>query len=184
MSGVNAESSGDDLVAQWHSVTSGLLRVQRRIDQLVEAAGIPAQWFAVLHSLLLAPEHRRPMNALARDLSMTSGGFTKLADRMAVEGLIDRRSSADDRRVVNARLTAKGQRTAEQAAQRYQEALTACVLDVVGPDRLATAAAILRELGEMHAPADTSAEPVGTVGPQKQRDPALPDRRRRGRPRD
>ncbi len=175
-------TAGDDLVAQWRSITSGVLRAQRRIDRIVEESGVPAQWFAVLHSLLLAPEHRLPMNALARDLSMTSGGFTKLADRMAVEGLIDRRSSAEDRRVVNARLTPKGLRTAEQAAGRYRDALAASLLDVVGPKRLADAAATLRELGDTHADAAVADEPPGHLAP-KRRDPALPDRRGRGRTR-
>ncbi|MDQ6848888.1 MAG: MarR family transcriptional regulator [Actinomycetota bacterium] len=49
----------------------------------------------MLHSLLRAEDHRSPMSALAREVSMTSGGFTKLADRMARGGLIDRRSPAD-----------------------------------------------------------------------------------------
>lgn len=179
MSGVSGKAD-DDLIAQWRSVTSGVMRAQRRIDRMVEESGVPAQWFAVLHSLLLAPEHRLPMNALARDLSMTSGGFTKLADRMAVDGLIDRRSSAEDRRIVNARLTAKGLRAAEKAAQRYRDALAECLLDVVGPRRLADAAATLEELGSAHADVPTADDPQPAP---KRRDPALPDRRGRGRQR-
>jgi len=174
--------AGDDLVAQWRSITSGVLRAQGRIDRMVEESGVPAQWFAVLHSLLLAPEHRLPMNALARDLAMSSGGFTKLADRMAVEGLIDRRSSAEDRRVVNARLTAKGLRTAEQAAALYRDALTKTLLDVVGPERLTDTAATLQELGDAHADAAVADDPPAHPAP-KRRDPALPDRRERGRTR-
>jgi DNA-binding MarR family transcriptional regulator len=177
---VSGTAGDDDLIVQWHNVTSGVLRAQQRIDRMVKESGVPAQWFAVLHALLLAPEHRLPMNALAHDLSMTSGGFTKLADRMAVEGLIDRRSSADDRRVVNARLTPKGLRTAERAAQRYQDALTEALLDVVGPRRLAEAAATLRELGDAHADAASADD---RNPPARRRDPALPDRRGRGRPR-
>jgi DNA-binding MarR family transcriptional regulator len=181
--GVSGKADDDDLVAQWRGITSGVTRAQRRIDRMVKESGVPAQWFAVLHSLLLAPEHRLPMNALARDLSMTSGGFTKLADRMAVEGLIDRRSSAEDRRVVNARLTAKGLRTAEQATRRHLDALTECLLDVVGSKRLAEAAATLQELGDAHADAAIVEEAAPHPEP-KRRDPALPDRRGRGRSRD
>ena len=131
MFGVSGKADDDDLVAQWRSITSGVMRAQRRIDRMVEESGVPAQWFAVLHSLLLAPEHRRPMNALARDLSMTSGGFTKLADRMARDGLIDRRGSSGDRRVVFAALTETGEKLALEALEVYQRYLREQVLPLV-----------------------------------------------------
>ena len=60
-------------------------------------------YFAVLTLLLDSEDQRLPMSRIARDLAMTSGGFTKLADRMARDGLIDRRGSSGDRRVVFAR---------------------------------------------------------------------------------
>ena len=164
----------DDLDAFWHSVTVGMARVQRRVDALVAESGVPAQWFAVLHQLAQAEGHRLPMSVLARDLAMTSGGFTKLADRMAREGLIDRRGSALDGRVVHATLTADGMSMAAQAAERYREALREC-LGALPADRLAAVAAsmdVLAESGELTVvdePEITTAEP---------RDPTLPDRRR------
>lgn len=169
----------EELVASWQDVTVGVARAKRRIDRAIEDAGVPAQWFAVLHLLLVADNHRLPMSVLARDVSMTSGGFTKLADRMAREGLIDRRGSVTDRRVVNATLTEGGLKMAQRAVQLYQNALRECLLGVVSSQELAGAAQVLGALGRAHEPSLDVDEATGLLATE--RDPALPDRRGRGR---
>lgn len=170
--------SDDDLVAHWQRVSGAVIHTRRRVERILEATGVPAQSFAVLHLLLYADDHRMPMSVLAREVSMTSGGFTKLADRMARDGLIDRRGSSSDRRVVNAMLTEFGLDTARQASRRYAEALRECILGAVSGAELAAAAAALRPLGAAgHEPV----EPDESVQLQTQRDPAQPERRGRGR---
>ena len=166
--------SDDDLAALWHSVTIGVARTQRRIDALVAESGVPAQWFAVLGLLLQADGHRLPMSVLARDVAMTSGGFTKLADRMAREGLIDRRGSALDGRVVHATLTADGLATAERVAVRYRDALRECLGTLPG-DGLAAMVAIMDTLAERGESVAVDEPEITTAYP---RDPSLPDRRR------
>src|SRR6185312_9793874 len=81
--------------------------------------------------LLESDEQRLPMSRIARDLAMTSGGFTKLADRMARDGLIDRRGSSGDRRVVFAALTETGEKLAREAMEVYQRYLRDQVLPLV-----------------------------------------------------
>jgi DNA-binding MarR family transcriptional regulator len=109
---------------------------------------------------------------------MTSGGFTKLADRMAREGLIDRRSSSDDRRVVNATLTDAGQALATRASDLYDDALQAYLLGPVGAADLATAAAVLHTLADAHGavvevdpPAASGAAPFDPNRPERRRSP-------------
>ncbi len=189
MSGVSDPNPAQDygLVADWQRIRAGTATVQHLLDAAVEAEGIPAQWFAVLHMLLAAPDQGLPMTVLARDLAMTSGGFTKLVDRMAKDGMVDRRGFAGDRRVVHAALTDQGRDAARRAEGVYQEALRASLQHVdraeltaaaVTLDRLARAhldgssAAVLREVFE-------DLEDPALV--KTQRDPALPDRRGRGR---
>lgn len=173
-----AEMSGEDLVADWQSVRAGVTRTQRRIDHIMEHSGLPARWFAVLNLLLRAEDHRLPMSVLARDMSMTTGGFTKLADRMAREGLIDRRGSLDDRRVVHARLTGDGLQMARQVTRVYQSALRECLLSIVTADELRSAATTMRALSIGHA---ATVEPDAAPGRvATQRGPARPDRRGRG----
>ena len=119
-------------------------------------------WFSVLYLLLNSAEHRLPMTTLARELSITTGGFTKLADRMAREGLIDRRGSSDDRRVVFAELTEAGLVTARACEAQYREGLREHVLDVLTPSILAAlieAAALLSNSAEYLPDAQGEAAP-------------------------
>jgi DNA-binding MarR family transcriptional regulator len=171
----------EDLVDHWRSITSGVRWAEQRVGQVLEDFGVSAQWFAVLHSLLRAEGHRSPMSVLAREVSMTSGGFTKLADRMAREGLIDRRSSVNDRRVVHAALTADGLVMAQQATRLYQDALREYLLGVVSADDVASAAATMGALSDAHA-ARVHDEDSGDIF-MTEGAAARPDRRR-GQPRE
>jgi DNA-binding MarR family transcriptional regulator len=132
--------SDDDLVASWTIIAGAVARTHERILQTIDVGGDSPAWFTVLSLLLRNPEHRLPMNQLARELSMTTGGFTKLADRMGREGLIDRRGSFDDRRVIYATLTDAGLAVAERSDGEYKAALRVHVLDVLTPVRLAALA--------------------------------------------
>jgi len=131
------------------------------------------------------------MSTLARELSMTSGGFSKLADRMAADGLIDRRGTVDDRRVVHATLTDAGYDAAAAARAAFVRALRNRV-DAGDLAGLSDVAATLRRLADAAAGApaaapdsgkgadDTSAPDPGPPHVLRERDPALPDRRGRG----
>jgi len=172
---VSTSSSDDALATNWGLVHANVVRAQRKLLEKLDDYGIPGQWFTVLHLLLKADGHRLPMSHIARDLTMSNGGFTKLADRMATEGLIDRRSSAGDRRVVYAGLTDVGLATAQRGALIYAAAIREYLLPVIPAQRLAELAELTSSLGTLVTePADEAPVPV-------QRDPALPDRRRRGR---
>lgn len=172
--------SDADVAQTWDLVLAGVSATQRRLLAKIESEGLPGPWFEVLRLLLDADGRRMPMSALARHLNMTAGGFTKLADRMAREGLIDRRNSSADRRIVYAALTAKGTRQAKQSYASYQAALDQHVRGVLSAKSLAQLAELARALHDAHAAAveaATAGEHVLT-----ERDPALPERRGRGRP--
>jgi DNA-binding MarR family transcriptional regulator len=170
----------DELVVLWGTVVDGVASTQRQLLKRIEESGVPAQWFAVLHRLLRVPDHRMPMSGLARDLSMTSGGFTKLADRMASEGLIDRRGSSGDRRVVYAALTDRGRQIARRATREYQKALREHVLDVLSVSELISLSDLTSLLHGVHASEPEDALDVpGSEGPK--RDVVAPDRRERRR---
>jgi DNA-binding MarR family transcriptional regulator len=167
----------EDLLTDWELVTRAVARTQERVLARIEEAGLPSQWFAALHLLLRSSDHRIPMSRLARELSMTSGGFTKLADRMGQDGLINRRNSSGDRRVVYAALTEEGLRVARRTERQYKAALREHVLDVLTAPELGTLAAGARILVEAQAEA---ADDVGHPEVERRRNPALPDRRARG----
>lgn len=130
------ESGLAESVEQWRAFVHIVTQLQQQLLSAVEAAGVPPQWFAVLHLLLNAPDHRLPMSRLANEVSFTSGGFSKLADRMGREGLIDRRNSSGDRRVIFATLTPAGVKAAQGAERAYREAFTQQVLAALSPEQL------------------------------------------------
>lgn len=166
--------SEDELVVRWVLAVQGIQATQQLVLTDVERIGVPAQWFAVLHLLLRAPDERLPMSRLARDLSMTSGGFTKLADRMARDGLIDRRGSPGDRRVVHAALTDRGREIGRDGVRIYAEAIRSRVLDAITADDVHKLADVAEALRVAHADAAESAEFA-----INDRDPASPERRGR-----
>jgi DNA-binding MarR family transcriptional regulator len=133
-----SESEIDDaeLARIWASAVRAIAAVQQSAADEIEALGIPFAYFSVLRLVLDSEERRLPMSRIARDLSMTSGGFTKLADRMARDGYIDRRGSSGDRRVVFAALTEKGLEVGRRAETAYLAVLRHRVLDVVAPAQL------------------------------------------------
>ncbi|MDW6059973.1 MarR family transcriptional regulator [Streptomyces sp. FXJ1.4098] len=84
-------------------------------------------WF-----LLTAPENAAPMNQLAATLGFTTAGTTKVADRLAEAGLLERRPSPCDRRVILARLTEPGLTAAVTAALTLADALRKRVVGPLG----------------------------------------------------
>jgi DNA-binding MarR family transcriptional regulator len=164
----------DDALAQWEAISRRVQSTQQRLVSPIEESGVPSQWFAVLHLLLHAPKRRMPMTKLADDLSMTSGGFTKLADRMGQEGLIDRRNSSGDRRVIYAGLTTDGLRLARQTERMYRDAVREHVIDILTTEKLALLAAESEPLDRLAA-----GEVLGEDAEPMRRDPSLPDRRSR-----
>jgi DNA-binding MarR family transcriptional regulator len=94
---------------------------------------------------------------LARQVAFSSGGFTKVADRLEQAGLIERQPCPDDRRVTNAVLTPAGRAHAERAVAIYRAGLRDLVLAHLGPDGLRAMAAQMSLLSAER----TSAERTG-----------------------
>jgi DNA-binding MarR family transcriptional regulator len=172
-----AQPAPEEVVDAWLQIVDASVRTQHRLLEKVSQSGVSDQWFGVLHLLLRAPEHRMPMTRLARDLSMTAGGFTKLADRMGREGLIDRRGSSGDRRVVYATLTDKGLDEARRGEKAFLEAVEQVVLGPLDGTQVLNVAENLARLGSTVAPT-SGEEPAVALN---ERDPELPDRRQRPR---
>lgn len=78
-------------------------------------AGISLAQFEVLLRISRAENGRVSMSALAQQVALTSGGITKLVDRMIEAGLVMRVPCPTDRRVAFAALTRQGQATLAQA---------------------------------------------------------------------
>jgi DNA-binding MarR family transcriptional regulator len=85
-------------------------------EELRTESGLPLTWFDVLAHLAAAPEGRLRMHDLASHILLSKSGLTRLVDRMEAAGLVERAPCPRDRRVVYARLTARGLDTFQRAA--------------------------------------------------------------------
>ncbi len=146
--GAAGNISDEQLVTAWGMVHEALNATDPLLLRGADPSGndMPQPWFEVLIRLLRSPEQRLPMSRLAREVSLSSGGFTKLADRLASKGYLTRQACPDDRRVVYAALTPAGVELAEHARSRHVTLLRAHVVDVLGRDRLEQLADIARTL--------------------------------------
>ncbi len=137
----------DELVSWWGLVGEGYLATRNRLmDEVAERLGLAPASFDVLLRLVRSPGHRLPMTWLAREATLSSGGFTKVADRLCAAGLIRREPSSEDRRVTYACLTEYGVDMARQARAVCAEALRHLVLHPLGHDASKALAEAMRTL--------------------------------------
>lgn len=140
----------DEAVTLWGLVIEGYETTQERLlGEIADRFGLAPAQFDILLRLVRSPEQRLPMTRLAREAALTSGGFTKVADRMVEADLIRRERCDTDRRVVFAALTGHGRRVAEGARAACAEIVREAViapLGVADAEHLAEAMRILREI--------------------------------------
>ncbi|PWV46384.1 MarR family winged helix-turn-helix transcriptional regulator [Nocardiopsis sp. L17-MgMaSL7] len=141
-------SSDDDLITAWGLVHEAMNAIQPRLLHGITPDGkdMAGPWFEVLIRLQRTPGHQLPMSRLAREVSLSTGGFTKLADRLEKEGYLERHNCASDRRVVYATLTEEGLEFIVAARVRHVERLREHVLAPLGEAGVRQLAAIARTL--------------------------------------
>jgi len=127
---------GDAVVGFEHASGTLFAEVEARM-------GLSRSSFELLQRLLRAPEQRAPITQLARTLIFSSGGMTKLADRLVEAGLVERVPSPDDRRVINLALTDAGLTSARAAARIFIDALRRTVVSQLGEDQYQQLVALL-----------------------------------------
>jgi MarR family transcriptional regulator, 2-MHQ and catechol-resistance regulon repressor len=90
---------------------------------LEDTVGIPLVFFDVLIHVGAAPEGRLTMSRLSADVALTTGGVTRLVDRMVEAGLVERQNCPNDRRSVHVVLTAEGRGVLEKAVAAHIEGI-------------------------------------------------------------
>jgi DNA-binding MarR family transcriptional regulator len=110
-------------------LTFGLLleahaRLTRLLDRDLQASdGIPLQTYEVLLRVGRSPEGVVSMSELADAVALTTGGVTRLADRLERDGLVRRLACPTDRRVVHLTLTDTGRALLERATVNHLASL-------------------------------------------------------------
>ena len=129
----------DELADLWKTVVRGYTHVTEMLTEQVEReTGLPAVEFLALIWLLRGDSGEGssdvavPLSKLAREVAFSSGGFTKVADRLEQAGLIKRQPSESDRRVTHAVLTDTGRALAQRAFTVYCQGLRELVVERLG----------------------------------------------------
>ena len=93
-------------------------RLERRLGADLEArCGLPHAWFEVLVRLARSENGQLTMGALAEQVTLTTGGFTRLVDRMDAAGYVERLPCPTDRRVAFAAITDTGRKKLAEASE-------------------------------------------------------------------
>ena len=99
-------------------------RLQRQLGAALEdAIGLPLAWFEVLIRVHRSEDGYLSMSKLATQTVYSSGGTTRLVDRIEAQGLVVRGACPNDRRAVHVRLTEAGERTLAEALAVHSEHL-------------------------------------------------------------
>jgi DNA-binding MarR family transcriptional regulator len=103
-------------LAAWRGMLVTHSRVIAALDEELERDhGLALGSYEVLLQLAMSPEHSLRMGALAERLLLSRSGLTRLVDRLAARGFVERHSCPDDRRGTYARLTGEGLERFERA---------------------------------------------------------------------
>jgi DNA-binding MarR family transcriptional regulator len=129
------------LSAQELRAWRGLLRVHaalaKALDAELEAAhGLQLSSYEVLMYLADAEEQRMRMCDLASTILLSRSGLTRLVDRLARDGLLERVACDDDARGAFAKLTPAGRVKLQEARATHLAGVRAMFLDRFTPEEL------------------------------------------------
>jgi len=118
------EPLDDPLITTFGRLVEATHGLERRFGaEVAESVDIPFTWFEVLLRLSRSDASRLSMGELSRQLALTSGGVTRVIDRMTDAGLVDRLAGTDDRRVQYAVVTRRGQALMRRAVVQHVASL-------------------------------------------------------------
>src|SRR5215212_8242749 len=137
----------DDRITLWGLFLEVHAGIGRRLhNELRATLDLPDAWFEVLLRIGRTAGQAVRMTDLANMVLFTSGGFTKLADRMEQAGLIRREPCPDDRRATYAVLTPEGRRVLDQALAVHLPGLQRYLYDPLDARQRRELESILRTL--------------------------------------
>ena len=129
-----------------------IVRTHRRLTdslgrELEQNVGIPLVFFDVLIHVGGAPQSRLTMSKLSSDVALTTGGVTRLVDRMVEAGLVARENCPSDRRSIYVVLTPEGQAVLHRAVAEHIDGIDRHLVAHLGAgDRAALEVALLKVL--------------------------------------
>jgi DNA-binding MarR family transcriptional regulator len=121
--------------------------------RLLKSHGMSLSAYDVLLRLTWARPDGLRMSELAAHVLMTSGGVTRLADRLERDGLIERVRSTDDMRGYLARITPAGRKALRSANRQHLADVRELFLDHVTKEELELLARVWGRIKAAHGSA-------------------------------
>jgi len=132
--------ASDRLSSLEQAAWEGFLRTHDRLWRAMEAGlaqvNVSMAEYSVLALLGAAGPKGMRMSDLAERRLMSSGGFTRLADRLERRGLIERKRSASDGRGFDAILTSEGRALMRRAWRQHHSDLQGLFFSRLDEDSL------------------------------------------------
>lgn len=138
---------GDERITTFGRLVETHAKLTHLLAREMEAAiGLPLLWYGVLLHLGRSPGGRRPIGDLINATAFTSGGVTRLVDRMEGAGLVERSACPSDRRVQWVGLTEKGRDVLERATAVHVQGIQEHLIDALNEHEIAELNAILAQV--------------------------------------
>ncbi|MDX6646727.1 MAG: hypothetical protein QOK40_2454 [Miltoncostaeaceae bacterium] len=160
-----AERLTDRELGAWRGFLRAHANLWRELEgSLAARHGLSLNAYDVLVLLDEAPAGTMRMSELAGAVLMTSGGFTRLADRLERAGLIRRERCAADARGFDVSLTERGRSLLEDARATHRADVRRRFLEHLSPEEQAALAAIWERILE------PAVDPAASRGRRRGRD--------------
>jgi DNA-binding MarR family transcriptional regulator len=139
--------SGDERVVLYGLLTETNARLARRLGgALEEECGLPLAWFDVLVQLRRSAGGHLTMTQIADATVHSTGGTTRLVDRIEAAGLVERRQCPSDRRATHVAITDAGNAKLDEALTAHLSHLDVRVVKRLTRDERHTLASLLEKL--------------------------------------
>jgi len=139
--------TGDERVVLFGLLLETNARLSRSLGLALEAqCGLPLAWFEVLLQLRKSPEGRLKMTQVADAIVHSTGGTTRLVDRLEEAGLVERQLCPSDRRAIHVAITELGNAKLDEALSVHLEYLQDTLVSRLSGDERETLAALLTKL--------------------------------------
>jgi DNA-binding MarR family transcriptional regulator len=146
-------SPSDPRLTSWRAFLEAHARVSRRLDDELRAEhGLSLAEYDALLQLAEAPGHRLRMNQLADRVILSRSGITRMIDRLALDGFVERAHCSSDARGAEAVLTDAGMACLRDAAETHLRGIDRHFLSIVAPGDLPVVGRALADVARRACP--------------------------------
>jgi DNA-binding MarR family transcriptional regulator len=161
-----------DRTAAWRAVLRAQDATLRAIERDLDAAGkIPLHWYDVLLELNAARGRRLRIQELAGRVVLTRTRVSRLVDRLATAGLVQRQADPEDGRASFAVITAEGRKALRDAAPVYLEGIERHFTRHLTQEQVRVVSEALQQVVSAHrlqpAPRSRQEAPLGPADDRK-----------------